>query len=251
MPDALATALALPGLWMLIGAVFVAGLVRGFSGFGTALIYLPVAAQVLSPVWAIATLVIFDILGPASIAPRAIRDAHLPDLGRLFASTLIGLPLGLAVLFAVSPEVFRYAVSVIALAMLVCLVLGLRYRGRLTPGLIYGTGGLAGFFGGAAGVPGPPVILVYLASPHPAQVVRANTLLYLLGYDTMLLTIFLLTGRLEAVPVWVGVLLTIPNALGNFCGAALFRPGYERIYRGVAYAIIAAAALSGLPIWDA
>jgi hypothetical protein len=250
MPDTLAAALGIPGVGWLAAAVLVAGLVRGFAGFGTALIYLPVAAQVLSPVWAIATMIVFDILGPASIAPRALRDAHPPDLARLFAGTAVGLPLGLAILFAVTPETFRYAVSVTALVMLACLASGLRYRGTLTPPLVYGTGGIAGITGGAAGIPGPPVILVYLASPLPAATARANVLLYLLGYDLMILAAFLGLGRLEAEPLWLGLLLTIPKAVGNTLGAALFRPGRETLYRRVAYAIIAASALGGLPLWN-
>lgn len=250
MPDALAGALALPGLWWLMVAIFVAGTVRGFSGFGTGLIYLPVAAQVLPPVWAITSLVICDLFGPAVIAHKAVRDANLPDLGRLFAGVLLGLPLGLAALYAVDPTVFRWGLSGLALVMLGCLVMGLRYTGTLTPAKVFGTGTLAGVAGGAAGLPGPPVILFYLASPLPGAAVRANTLLFLLGYDLLFMLAFAVTGRFEAVPLCLGLLLAVPNALGNYCGAQFFRPGYESVYRGVAYVIIAAAALTGLPVWD-
>ena len=50
MPEILSEALALPGLWLLILGALVAGIVRGFSGFGTAMIYLPIAAQVMPPI---------------------------------------------------------------------------------------------------------------------------------------------------------------------------------------------------------
>ncbi len=250
MPEGLAAALEVPGLWWLIGATYVAGLVRGFAGFGTAMIYLPIAATVLPPVWAIITLVVFDIFGPAVLVPRVIRDVHLPDLGRLVLGVAAGLPIGLMVLYSVAPEVFRYVVSGLTLVLLLLLISGLRYQGRMTPGLVLGSGALGGMLGGSAGVPGPPVILLYLASPLPAAVVRATVTLYLLSYDVLLLGIFAGMGRLEAVPVWLGVLLAVPNALGNWSGAAIFRPGQEAVYRWVAYAIIGAAALSGLPIWS-
>ena len=250
MPDALSTALAMPGLWMLVGTVFAAGLVRGFAGFGTGMVYLPVAAQVLPPIWAIVTVIVFDIFGPLVIARRALRDAHVPDLARLFGGTALGLPIGLTILFLVSEGVFQTAVSVLALTLLSCLLLGVKYRGALTPRLVYGTGGLSGMLGGSTGAPAPPIILLYLASAQPAARVRANTTLYLLGYDICLLGVFLALGRLDAVPLWIGLVLAVPNALGNFCGAALFRPGYERLYRGAAYTIIAISALSGLQIWN-
>ena len=61
MPDLLTQALAFKGLAWVALAALVAGVVRGFSGFGTALIYLPVAAQVMPPVWAILSLAAMDV----------------------------------------------------------------------------------------------------------------------------------------------------------------------------------------------
>ncbi len=249
MPDALAQALALPGLGWLIGAVFIAGIVRGFSGFGTAMIYLPVAATVLDPIWAILTLVVFDLFGPAVIAPRAVRDMHLPDLGWLLVGTAVGLPFGLSLLFVIAPETFRLVVSIVTLFLLVCLIAGLRYPGALRRRVLAGAGALGGALGGAAGAAGPPVIFLFMGSGLPAARVRATITLFLLAYDVILLGVFWGTGRLDFVPLSLGLLLSLPNAAGNFCGALLFRPGYERAYRYTAYAVIACSALTGLPIW--
>jgi hypothetical protein len=56
MPDILASALATDGLmWIALGSLL-AGLVRGFAGFGTAMIYLPFAGQFLTPLGAVMTL---------------------------------------------------------------------------------------------------------------------------------------------------------------------------------------------------
>ncbi|MGV6812526.1 MAG: sulfite exporter TauE/SafE family protein [Brevirhabdus sp.] len=250
MPEPLAAALAHDGLALLAVTVFVAGLVRGFAGFGTALVYLPVAASVLEPVWAIITVVIFDLVGPALILPRALRDGHPRDLMRLLAGCAIGLPIGLALLFVMAPDLFRYAVSIVSLLMLAALLLGLRYKGVLSKRMIYGTGFGAGVLGGVAGVPGPPVILLYMASPHPARVVRGNTTSFLFFYDVMILAFFLAAGRMQLEPVILGAVLAVPNALGNLAGAAIFRPGHERSYRAAAYFIIAVSAISGLPLLD-
>lgn len=250
MPDLWAGVWAVDGLPWLVAITFVAGLVRGFSGFGTALIYMPVAAQFISPVWAIMTLALMDIAGPAPNLPKVWKDRHPSDLMRLFVGTLVGLPIGLALLLAVDPTLFRYAVSGLALAMLALLLSGYRYQGTIRPPMLYGIGGSAGFLGGIAGLPGPPVILLYMASLHGAAVIRANTMLFLMGYDILLIATLGVQGMMAGVPVLLGVLLTVPNMLGNLAGGAIFRPGYEKTYRSVAYAIIAASALSGLPIWS-
>jgi uncharacterized membrane protein YfcA len=246
MQDTFAQALAIPGVvWVFAGA-FVAGVVRGFSGFGTAMIFLPVAAQVLEPVWAVIVLIVMDVIGPLPAIPRALKDGHPRDLARLVLGTLLALPLGLAVLFSADPTMFKIAVSVITLVLLVVLISGLRYHGPMRPPLIYGTGMLAGFLGGAVAIPGPPVILLYMASPHPAKVIRANTTAFLFSYDVMMLIGFTILGQLGGVPMVLGLITALPYLAGNLVGGRVFRPGYERVYRGVAYAIIAASALSGL-----
>lgn len=246
----LSQALAIEGFWFLVAGAVLAGLVRGFSGFGTAMIYLPFAGQVLPSVWALVTLVVMDLIGPALAAPRALRDGHPRDVARLGAGALIGVPLGVLILTSLTPEPFRYAVSAVTLVLLACLVGGLRYTGPVAKPLIYATGGIAGLFGGAVGLPGPPVILLYMARPLPVAAIRANTLLFLLLADVLMLAVFAANGLLALQPLVLGGALALPFLLAVMVGTAIFDPGREAVYRWVAYAVIAGSALSGLPVWD-
>jgi uncharacterized membrane protein YfcA len=246
MPDLISQALSIPGLGYLLGAALAAGLVRGFSGFGTALIFLPVAAQVVNPVWAVTVLVVMDVLGPAPAIPRALKEGHRKDLLRLILGTAFAIPLGLSVLVAVDPIWFKLLVSIVGFIMLAILIMGLRYQGHVTPRIVWASGAAAGFLGSSIGIPGPPVILLYMASSHPVRVIRANITAFLFFYDILMLLGFLVLGRLYGVPLFLGCLATIPNLIGNLAGAAIFNPKYESLYRWVAYAIIAASSLSGL-----
>jgi len=233
--------------WLLIAAL-VAGLVRGFSGFGTAMIYLPVAGQFLSPFEAITTLLVMDLIGPLPNVPRALRDGDPWDVLRLGAGLLVFLPLGVFVLTLVAPEVFRYAVSLLALGLLACLITGVRYHGEFKRWMIYATGGAAGFLAGSSGLPGPPVILLYMASSKPISVIRANTMLFLVLSDIVMLVVLYLFGELVSGAVLTGAAVTLPYLIGNVAGAAMFKPDLEKVYRRIAYAIIATSAVLGLPI---
>ncbi len=243
-------AFATEGLWLLITGALLAGVVRGFAGFGTAMIYLPFAAQVLGPFEALTTLIIKDLTAPLIHVPRALRDGTPGDLLRLGLGALLALPFGVWVLSLVMPEVFRWGVSLVALTLLAMLILGVRYRGQLTNAILYGTGALGGFLAGAVGLPGPPIIMLYMASTLPAAAVRANLTLYLIMADVLMLIVLAWNGFLVASAVALGVLIILPYLLGNWVGALLFRPDLEGLYRRVAYAIIAGSAILGLPIWD-
>lgn len=214
------------------------------------MVYLPIAAQVVSPFVALTTLIVKDLVAPLIHVPRALRDGEPSDVGRLAIGALVGMPFGVGLLTIVDAIVFRWGVSIIALTMLAFLISGVRYRGTLTPPLVFGTGAVGGFFCGAVGLPGPPVILLYLASSLPPSAIRANITLYLILADLILLGLFAWNGLLATSAVWLGVLMILPYLLGNWAGAQLFRPEAERLYRGAAYAIIAGSALLGLPMWD-
>ncbi len=103
MPDIFAAAWAQEHILALAAAALVAGIVRGFSGFGTAMVYMPVAGQFLSPVTAIVTLTIMDLFGPLPNVPGAVRHADRRDLTRLWLGLALALPVGLFLLTRINP----------------------------------------------------------------------------------------------------------------------------------------------------
>lgn len=249
MPDGLTQSLALPGLGWLVVAICFAGLVRGFTGFGSAMIIMPVASSVLSPVDAIVFLTTVELLGPLLVLPRAVRDANLGDVTRLGAGAVLAIPVGVYSLSHMTSEFFGWIISAIVLLLLLALMSGWRYDRPLTPSLITATGALGGFLSGATGMPGPPVIMLYMASGRVISVIRANIMLYLFLIDLMMLVVVALFGLLVPPPIVVGLVLALPYVVFTRIGAALFRPGSERLFRAVTYAIIAVSALLGLPLW--
>ncbi len=249
MLEALGAAFQTDGLIWLVIAVFVAGLVRGFSGFGSAMIIMPVASSVLAPVEAVIFMVTTELLGPLPNLPAAIRDGSPRDVGVLALGAALALPLGLWGLALVDPKIFGWIVSLAVLTLLVLLMAGWRYQGVLTRNLTLGTGALGGFMTGFAGLPGPPVIMLYMASTLPISVIRANFLLYLVFLDLMLIPLLWAMDLMAWKIALLGLLVGIPNVMANMIGARLFDPSAEVLFRRVAYMIIAASALIGLPLW--
>ena len=249
MPDILAAALETEGLLWLALAVAVAGIVRGFSGFGSAMIIMPVAASVLSPVEAVICLVAAEILGPVPNLRTAWRAGDPGDVARLLMGAFLALPVGIWFLSRVEPEVFGWIISALVICMLILVISGWRYRGRLTRRLTLVTGGVGGFMTGFAAIPGPPVIMLYMASQLPAATVRANLMLYLFGIDLLLFPVLWVLGHMIWPAFALGLLLGLLNAAGNVIGGWLFDPKAERLFRAVAYLVIVTSAILGLPLW--
>ncbi|MEO0830184.1 MAG: sulfite exporter TauE/SafE family protein, partial [Pseudomonadota bacterium] len=140
-------------------------------------------------------------------------------------------------------------VSLTVFAVVTLLLLGWRYDRSLPRWGTFAIGGLGGTFGGAAGLGGPPVILLYLASSRAVARIRANFLLYLLGIDLLMLANLAALGRLDLSAAGIGLTLVLPYMGANWLGGRMFLPGRERLYRAVAYAVITCAAVMGLPVW--
>lgn len=250
MSDAVAAALATDGLGLLLIVSLGAGLVRGFAGFGSAMVFMPAASTVLNPVSAFVAMIVFDVVGPLPNVPRALRDANLREVALLGIGLLTGLPLGLAILTRISPEPFRWTVALVALGLLALLLSGWRYRRQRSRTVTYGTGLVGGALSGSTGMAGAPALLLYLAGREETATIRGNMILYLLLGDMISLVILSLGGNLAAADVALGLVLIPTYLAGNVIGGWLFNEKAERLYRGVAYALIAASALSALPILD-
>ncbi|MEL7012702.1 MAG: TSUP family transporter, partial [Pseudomonadota bacterium] len=127
MPDILTEALATPGLVWLIVAIAAAGLVRGFSGFGTALIFVPVANIFIDPKQVIVVIALTGIASNAVILPRAWRQGSRAEVGILVAAALLTVPLGLLALDVLNQMTIRWIITAVAGGMLSALMLGWRY----------------------------------------------------------------------------------------------------------------------------
>lgn len=249
MTDLVAQALATPGLVWLVATFAVAGLVRGFSGFGTALIFVPVAGIFLPPERVIAVMMLTDLAGAGALVPRAWPQGDRAEVGLLVLAAAVTVPAGLWLLTQIDAGAIRWIVAAIASGTLVALLTGWRFHGHPGRAGLLGIGAMAGIAGGLTGLTGPAVILFYLAGQNAAQKVRANTILFLAALDVVIVANLALSGGLDGPLFVLALLLAGPYVLTSRIGQALFDPSHERLYRGLAYVVIALAVLRGLPVW--
>lgn len=250
MPESVSQALATQGLWALCLIYLAAGVVRGFTGFGTALIVVPVAGIFLQPTEILMMIAVSGILSNFFLVPSAWGDADRREVGILAGAALVSMPFGIWLINAMDATVIRWSVAAIALVTLVAVVSGWQFQRRLgVPGLS-AIGAGAGFIGGLTALTGPIAIMFYLANARKALSVRANMILFLAALDILMLAILTLNGLANVRLIALGTLVSIPYAAAIFFGKSLFNPERDGLYRAVAYSIVALALVTGLPIWE-
>jgi uncharacterized membrane protein YfcA len=236
--------------WVALGIVLLAGVVRGFSGFGSSLIYMPLAAAVYGPRIAAVTLLIFDTLGAAPFAIGACWQCNWREVLPIYIAAAIAVPFGTLALIYLDPTLLRWFMSILVLSLLGVLMSGWRYRGKPTLPVTIGVGLFSGFGGGAAQIAGPTVIIYWLGTKNNVITIRANLLAYFLLLGVTLCVDYYLQGLFTADLVSLSLLLAIPYFLATSVGARFFRGTSDLLYRRIAYLIIEVAGIISLPLLD-
>lgn len=237
-------------LVFLAASALTAGLARGFSGFGGALIFVPLASAVVGPRAAAPLLLIIDAVAAAGLIPDAWQRAARREVGPMAAGALFGVPLGVWLLTRADPLAMRWGLAAAVAMLLVVLISGRRYRGRRTGPVTVGVGVLGGVLSGSAQIGGPPVVAFWLSSALSPEVVRANIVLYF-AISTVFSGVAYLAGGLITQAVLMLAALVGPlYGLGIYLGSRLFGVASETTFRRICYALIGIAAAVSLPIFD-
>jgi uncharacterized membrane protein YfcA len=229
---------------------FVAGTARGFSGFGAALIFMPLASSVAPPRLVAALLLIIDFVAAAPLLPDAWRKADRKATAVIVLGALVGVPIGTYFLSVLDPVTTRWIISCFVAALLALLLSGWRYRGKDHVWLSVGIGGLSGFCSGLAQTGGPPIVGYWLGRPVASIVARANILLFFGASDFFSMVSYAVTGLITRDALLLSLVVGPVYAIGVAFGARLFGRASETVFRGICYALIAMAVIAGLPALD-
>ena len=229
---------------------FVSGTARGFSGFGSALIFMPLASSIAAPRLVAALLLIIDFIAAAPLIPNAWKQADRKATAIMVLGALVGVPIGTYFLSRLEPVTTRWIISAFVFALLLLLLSGWRYRGKDHTAISVGIGGLSGFCSGLAQTGGPPIVGYWLGRPIASVTARANIVLFFGASDFFSVVSYALTGLITMDAIKFSLVIGPVYALGVWFGASLFGRASETLFRAICYALIAAAVLIGLPALD-
>jgi uncharacterized membrane protein YfcA len=232
------------GDWRLAGAVLatiVAGVMRGYSGFGTAVILAPVYSLLWGPRAGVPIMLLMELLVSVQLLPGALKDADRRVVLPLGGAAALATPLGAWILFTADGESLRRFIGGFVLVFGLLLMSGWRYRGSRPLPLNLFVGTLAGLLKGSTGMSGPPVILYLLAGLEEAKRHRANLILFFATIAIVSVVPPILGGLID-LPVLVRLAVLLPvMAISVPIGARLFHVIPERLYRPFAMAVLLGA----------
>jgi len=241
MPDLLAAS------FLIAAAVAaIAGMVRGFAGFGAAMMMTPVFSALYGPAVGISLCMLLEIVVALPLLPRAVQYVDWRRIGLLMAAAVIGAPLGNLVLTEVSPEPMRWAISAIVLSAVALLASGWRFHGAWRAPVTLAIGATSGFLNGLSGMAGPPIAFYYLAGNETTTRVRANLTTYFVFVDVAALAVFLARDLVHWDTGVLALWLAPAVVAGGLLGERLFPLASEAFYRRLALGLLVGVAIGSL-----
>ncbi|MBB5693130.1 sulfite exporter TauE/SafE family protein [Muricoccus pecuniae] len=222
-------------------ATGIAGLMRGYSGFGTAVLLAPVFSTLWGPKAGVPVVLLMELLVSAQLLPRAIGEADRRMVLPIGLAAVLAMPLGSLVLLAADGTVLRRAIGALVLGFGLVLLSPWRYHGARPLGLNLVVGAVSGLLKGSTGMSGPPVILYFLSGPEEARRHRANFILFFGVIGVASIVPPLLTGLIDAPALLRSAALLPVLLLCVRAGSRLFHHIPPAWYRRFAFGALVAA----------
>src|SRR5215469_9724028 len=235
---------------VLAATTFGSALLYAISGFGFAVLAVPLFLLFLDPAPAIELVIIISTV-LSIIVLRGLLPAIAPSLLlRLALGSLVGLPLGLVAFRYADPILVRAAAGALIFGFAILMAIS-RRRSRqpeqgkhrtafaMSPRLDLAVGAVSGIAAALVGQAGPPVLVYLLLAGAAARTVRATLFAFFaLSYGVTLASHAVTIGI--PTPTWLAAGILIPFA---FFGCLAGRPIGDRL-GPEAFATLATALLA-------
>lgn len=229
-----------PSTWLVTAlVVFVSAALQAVTGFGFALICVPLLLMFLPPQVSVTTSMMISLCCLGLLSYRNRRNANMGIVKWLTVGSLAGVPLGLYMLTHADVGSIKSMASIVTLLIAVYYVLrpssGVQRsevaatRERATRGAASGrtllylaAGSVSGFLTTGVGMPGPPVVLALSGTGLKKHEFRATSVTFFVVVYCISLVTFGLSNVLTAqTAIFVASLLPFA-ILGNTLGDRVF-----------------------------
>ena len=225
-------------LLVAIFAALLAGGVSGLTGFGLALIAVPLLLLVYEPATVVVLVFVLSVFINVAVVWDSWHDADRRLVVSLLPPAAVGVFVGAEVLYYADPLYIRLGVGVVVVISALLLLREVRVPGA---GGWIGTivaGSTSGLLSTSTGLAGPPVVLLFAARRIPKHAFRGSSALYFLVMSLVGLVALTNRGLLDAAQVPLALALVPAAFLGKVLGTALLKRVSDKTFRTVTLGVV-------------
>ena len=218
--------------------IFTASVIRGFTGFGLALVAVPLL-QFLMPVTDTAVFIaminfIFSVL----YYRRSKREISNQPLGAMALWTGAGVAAGTVILKFINPAFIQLGWGIIIIFIVYALYRGVDFHIRSDKTALTLSGLLGGMLSGATGITGPPVAVILSSMKTPKEKFNAVISVFILFAVSYALVFYLITGLIREETLLLA-LCSVPSLIaGLYTGDRLVARISQNTFTSIVYVVL-------------
>jgi uncharacterized membrane protein YfcA len=219
-------------------SALLAGIVSGLTGFGLALISVPLLLFVYDPRTVVVITAVLSVVINFAVVWDSWRDADRRIVITLLPPAFVGLIVGAEILRAVDPDYIRLGVGVVVVFSALLLLRDIRLPGA---GTLWGpvvAGSASGALSTSTGLAGPPIVLLLASRGFPKHAFRGSGALYFLVMSVVSLVVLFYGGLLDGGDAPLTLVLIPAAFLGKAIGTAMLKRISEKTFRVVTLGIV-------------
>jgi uncharacterized membrane protein YfcA len=223
---------------------FAGGFIQGLTGFGSALVTIPLATFFVPLPFALAVFAVADFANGLRLGLENPRNAVLGDIARMVPLMIVGIVTGTTLLVNLPRNASLLALGTFILGYALYSLVRRGAAGTVSRHWAFVAGFCGGLSGTLFGAGGPPYAIYLSHRPLTKEQFRATMTLTTIFSIGLRLVAFAVTGLLMQDGVWIAAAAAIPAGLvAVYIASRVFRViSRETVMRAVGILLLASGA---------
>lgn len=221
-------------------SILLASLTQGITGFGFALIAVPLLSFSISEIKNITPLIVlYSLLVNFIIAYKIRHHIYFKKVLPLIFFGIIATPVGTSLLTYVSVRTLKIGIGLVITLTAIAMFRNFKVKIK-NETVSYGIVGiLSGILNGSTGLSGPPIVLFLTNQNLHKDVFRANLTFYGIATNIFGIILFISKGIINAGVLHASISYLPALIIGSFIGIKLSSKINESVFRKVTISMIA------------
>ena len=232
-------------MFIACAAALVAGMVRGFVGFGGASTMMLILTQFYEPTSVLARVAVIDIFANVRLLPTTWREVERRTATIVTLVTCIILPIGFWLLVVGDPVTMKRGIAAVVAICALALLSGKRFSAPASLPVLIAVGVVCGLVLGATFVALVFMVFVY-ALPLTAAESRATGICWSAGISVAFAVTAMFAGVITWADLGPAAIVGLVFLAGAWTGAHVFRQVDEALFRRIVLVFLLVLASIGL-----
>ena len=219
--------------YLIIIIIIFSGFIRGFLGFGSGLITIPILSFLYSPIFAVVFNIIIEIPTTIYLTFIGLKNCKFREISLMFISMMLMIPIGTIFLISVEEQIIKILMSILVIFFVILIASGWRLKSKITKFVLVIGGIVSGLMQGSTGMGGPPFATILLSKGDNDKITRGNILIMFSGIVISTLISMYFFNLFSFELLITGVLASPIYIMASYIGSIFFNTSGKKYFRNI------------------